>query len=286
MGTLSAAGIGTAASTPLLAGDAGTAQTVSLMNQAADKAYRDPFVRAIAGRLVRGLDPSDVAGQARAVWDWFVRHVRFVRDGVGQEVVQDAAWTLQHGFGDCDDMTVALRGLLGSVGIVTRTVTVANIPGEDAFSHVYLEAQLAPGRWIPLDAARPQARFGETGARVSRRQVWSEDGDAAGVGLGWSPGMGTVVWGTRQGMGQDQDDGSDGIDWTAVTQAIAAGGAAAANIITAARANPNLLTGLQARGLYPASGAVTYGGGISFGTTNPTYLMMGGALVLVLLLRR
>jgi predicted transglutaminase-like cysteine proteinase len=284
MSTLAAAA-GRVWSEPLLDGDAGTAQTIKLMDWAVDRACRDPLIRTIAGRLVRQLDPMNLAGQARAIWDWFTRSVRFVRDGVGQEVITDAAWTIQNGFGDCDDMVVALRGLLGAVGIVTRTVTVATnaaAPGKPPqFSHVYLEAQLEDGRWIPLDPARPNARFGATSDRVIRRQVWGESGNGDGMGAG----LGSVVWGTRSEMGRGLGENGDGIDWGEIAQVIAAGGSAAASIIAASRTNPNLLNGLQARGLYPQSAGMYGQGGLSIGAMSPTTLMLFGGLALVLVLK-
>ncbi len=262
MGTVSssAAAAGVAWSQPLLSGDAGTSQTIALMDDAVDEAARDPLVRSIAGRLVAGLDPMNFEGQARRIWDWFVAHVKFVRDGVGQEIVSSARWTLSHGFGDCDDMVVALRGLLGAVGIVTRTVTVAGIPGDDAFSHVYLEADLGVGRWIPLGAARPQAQFGRGPARYSRKQVWSQDGRAGALG---------------------EDDGLD------LNDLIENVGRAASQIIGAFRANPNVLYagggGLTYPGGLPASGAIA--GGLSLGGMNPTTVLLG-AVALVLLMRK
>jgi len=265
MGAVYSPDAGAAWSEPLLSGDAGIAQTIALMDQAVDDAARDPWVRSVAGRLIAGIDPMQLERQARRIWEWFVDHVRFVRDGVGQEIVSSARWTLTHGFGDCDDMVVALRGMLAAIGIVTRTVTVAVQPGQTAFSHVYLEADLGGGRWIPLDAARPQAQFGRGPAHYSRKQVWSANGD--------------------RGLGRTLN-GDLGFEWGTLTNLITAGGQSAAQIISASRANPNLL--------YPGGGALPGGyqpsaavaGGLSVGGLSPTTVLLLGAVALMVLMKR
>lgn len=175
---------------PLLSGDAGTEQTVALIRAAVEDAWRDPLVRSTAGRIARsagsGTAPGAIAEQARAIYEWVLAHIEFVRDPVAHETISSAKYTLTNGFGDCDDINaVLLPALLGAIGVRTRLVTVALDPRDpDVFTHVYCEAEL-DGRWIPLDAARPNASWGRGCDRYLRKRVWEisteEFQDVAGL---------------------------------------------------------------------------------------------------------
>lgn len=165
---------GNATSVPLLEGDAGTEQTIALIRQEVDQALRDPVVRQAAGAIVSAVRPYNDAAEVRAIYDWVLRNIRFTKDPYGKETISSARWTLTHRFGDCDDINaVLLPSLLGAVGYQTRLVTISSNPHvPEQFSHVYAEVLLR-GRWVPIDAARPNARFGSSPARHFRKRVWS-----------------------------------------------------------------------------------------------------------------
>ena len=187
-------------SVPLLAGDEGTAQTVALIRQAVHDGLRDPLVRAQLAAILRGVPPYDSAAEARAIYEWVRRNIRFTNDPVGHETVSTAAWTLTHGIGDCDDINaVLLPTLVMMAGIPVRLVTVSNDPSDPSrFSHIYAEAEFN-GQWVPLDAARPGARFGSTVSRYVRKRVWSlldssyRDISRGLAGVAVAQGMGTWV---------------------------------------------------------------------------------------------
>jgi hypothetical protein len=119
------------------------------------------------------------------------RRVKFVPDIVDKETLRPAAVIWQQGFGDCDDINaVLLPSLLMTVGFPTRLVTIA-CDSEDfsQFSHIYAETEIN-GAWIPVDLARPGARFGRDPGYHERRHVWSlvdgehyEDSPASGLGF-------------------------------------------------------------------------------------------------------
>lgn len=178
---------GLSSSVPLLEGDAGIEQTINAARGLVREGLRDPLLRQTAGHILlqrRVPQHNDVA-EVRAIYDWVVRNIRFVKDPVNQETVSTARWTLTNGFGDCDDINaVLLPVLLGAAGYRTRLVTVAGHPGAPRqFTHVYAEVLLR-GRWIPVDAARPGARFGQTIRHQFRKRVWSlDDGSYTDMGL-------------------------------------------------------------------------------------------------------
>jgi len=173
---------------PLAAGDAGTAQTVGLIRLAVDRAVANPEVRETAARILQSIPAYDDLAEARAVYEWVLENIRYTRDPVNREMVSDAAWTLRHRIGDCDDINaVLLPALLMTIGFPVRIVTIANDSMDpDSFAHVYAEVQVH-GEWIPLDAAREGARFAIPPARAYRKRIWSltENSyqDAPGVGL-------------------------------------------------------------------------------------------------------
>ena len=195
-------GMGWSRSTPLLAGDAGTAQTVDLIRQAVWDGLRDARVRAQLARILSGVPAYNTLAELQAIFWWVYRNIRFTNDPIGHETVSTASWTLTHGIGDCDDINaVLIPTLVMMAGIPARLVTVSNDPSDPSrFSHVYAEAEVSKDGWIPMDAARPGASFGSTVAQYRRKRVWSlvdrkyQDlaglagayaGRSAGLGFNW-----------------------------------------------------------------------------------------------------
>lgn len=151
-------------SAPLMGGDAGVQQTVSLIRSMVDDAWKDSSVNNAAVNIIRsaGVQPYDALGQIQAIYNWVHSNIYFVNDPHTKEALRPAASMLQpsNRYGDCDDINaILLPSLLGTLGFETRIVTIAADPSADAFTHVYCEV-LAGGDWIPLDAASPTGQFG------------------------------------------------------------------------------------------------------------------------------
>ena len=161
-------------STPLLAGDAGTAQTIDLIRQAVWSGLQDARVRAQLARILNGIPAYDTTAEIQAIFNWVLANIRFTNDPIGHETISTASWTIEHRIGDCDDINaVLIPTLVMMAGIPARLVTVSNDPSDPArFSHIYAEAEVNGG-WIALDAARPGARFGATVAQYGRKRLWS-----------------------------------------------------------------------------------------------------------------
>jgi hypothetical protein len=192
--------------TPLLGGDVGTEQTISLLRSLVDDAWKDSFVNRTAIEIVRnaGVQPYDSWGQIRAIYNWVKGNFYFVNDPVTKEALRPTRELLQLMAGDCDDINAnVIPALLGTIGYETRLVTIAADPNApDSFSHVYAEV-FQDGNWYPLDAARPGAVFGVAPPNFFRRAWWSlsdgSHGDYAADGTmsGYSPigirGLGSIV---------------------------------------------------------------------------------------------
>jgi hypothetical protein len=213
---------------PLMGGESGTSQTIDLMRQLIDQAMADASVVRLAGDIVRRVRPYDELGEAQAIYNWVKSHMRFTKDPVTKETLFPPQELLKRGAGDCDDISMLMATLDMAVGIPARLVTVAGnptAPGE--FSHVYVEAEVPAGsdNWVPQDAARARAQFGDEPPHYFRKKVWSltdnfsQDVDLSGYamvpefpwpgrryGLGAYTEVGPLPWlGRRYGLGDFSD---------------------------------------------------------------------------------
>jgi hypothetical protein len=166
-------------STPLLDGDAGVSQTIQAMRQLIDAGKKDPTIHETAAWIIRcaHVRAYDWMGEVKAIGKWVGRNIRFTRDVYGKETLHAASDILRLRIGDCDDFTILICSLLGTVGVKTRIVTISNHmedPGQ--FSHVYPEA-LVNDQWIPVDFARRNARFGKGPESYFRKRLWSTSSD-------------------------------------------------------------------------------------------------------------
>lgn len=134
-------------------GIAGIRQTLRAMSAIAARGKVHPSIRARAVELCSGLSPKDWRGEAESIYRWVRDSVRYVRDVAGVETLHSAELILRNMSGDCDDKSILLAALLGSVG--ARTMFVACGPRPDKMVHVYVRV-LVKDRWIGADATEPQ----------------------------------------------------------------------------------------------------------------------------------
>lgn len=166
---------------PLPRGDEGVSRTIRLIRDLMDSGVTDPVVNEAAINILRnaGVQNFDREGKLRALYEYVSwPNFLYVEDPVGpfgpKETVRTVRTLLRVRAGDCDDYTLLLASLAGSIGIATRAVTVAADPSApDDFSHIYPEAELSPGNWVAMDAARPGAQFGLPAQRYFRKRIWS-----------------------------------------------------------------------------------------------------------------
>jgi hypothetical protein len=166
-------------STPLLDGDAGVSQTIQAMRSLIDAGKKDPTIHETAAWIIRcaHVRPFDWMGEVKALGKWVGRNIRFTRDVYGKETLHAAPDILRLRIGDCDDFTILLCSLLGTIGVKTRIVTISNhMEDPEQFSHVYPEA-LVNDQWIPVDFARRNARFGKGPETYFRKRLWSTSSD-------------------------------------------------------------------------------------------------------------
>src|SRR5690348_15235618 len=277
--------LGAVSAVPLLAGDAGVAQTIALMRRLIDSGVKNPRINALAVSILQqsGAPQHDPLAEARAIYSWMLANIRFVNDPVGvdqdgtinaKETLRTPETTLNIAAGDCDDFTVLMSTLLQSIGLSTRIITVASDPSDPSqFTHVYPEV-LIDGEWIPVDAARPGAQFGLAPDRVYRRKVWGEPARSSGL-------MGMQRRSSLAGYAQLRSLG----DQSQLAQDITAASQGAADVIIAANAAPENIYGTvsttgQPNALYTAgSPAIAPYAGYSTQVYSPFGTLTGWGLL-------
>jgi hypothetical protein len=226
---------------PLLAGGAGTAQTIKLMRKLVDQAVGDASFVRHAIDIVRHVPAYHDLGEASTVYDWVTHNIRYTKDPVTKEKLYPPAELLRIRAGDCDDIAMLMSALMIALGYPARVVTIgANAENPEEFTHVYAEAEVPPGsgNWVSMDAARPGATFGVEPPAYFRKRAWSltDDSFADLTGLG---GLGCQCGGSCSSCRVGQAGlcglagytrvaqpfvvraghlGQDGIDWGSIIQ--------------------------------------------------------------------
>lgn len=118
----------------------------------------DPRIGELASSIVNNVGPRDDKAEAAALLAWVQENVRYTEEGT--ETFRSAAYTAEHGYADCDDMTILLGALLESIGIPTKVVVISKRVGLFRHEplHVFLRSghpHRAPREWIPLEPTLP-----------------------------------------------------------------------------------------------------------------------------------
>jgi hypothetical protein len=141
------------------------------------KGIQDPKIQQLASRILEEYEvPSrDFEAEAKAVFDWVRTNIRYTRDPEGLELFRKPIRTVQLGIADCDDMSILICALLGTIGhrLQLRVIGVTSKEPE----HIYPLDLLPPDNstyYIALDATRPE----DMGWEVPEEQrLFQEDYD-------------------------------------------------------------------------------------------------------------
>lgn len=165
-------------SRPLLDGIPGTLQTLEIMAQAIRSDAVNPTVRQIALQIVRDCPGHAFDCEIQKLFDYVQKRIVYRHDPINLERVQDTIRTVQvFKTGDCDDKIVALAGLLGSIGHISRLVVIGQ-SSRSQFGHVFLEVLTKKKGWISLDPTPEDAPIGFEGQAVIRHtyDIWDQPG--------------------------------------------------------------------------------------------------------------
>ena len=149
-------------------------QRVAIIQDLVHKGVRDPRMRKLALEITHHCPARDGRCEARAVYDWVRRNVRYsgdigphrLPDGSVEPVdlFQSAARTVEFRAGDCDDSATLSSVLLLLNGIPARLRITSRLPGrQDDFSHIFAVAgvpKTAPTDWLAVDSTLPGDNFG------------------------------------------------------------------------------------------------------------------------------
>ena len=164
---------------PIPHGDAGTAVTIQQMWRLIEQGKKNPLVREAALRIVQEarVPATNYTGEARAIFHWMLRNIRFTRDIRARETLHSPEEILRLRAGDCDDCTVLALALAQALGAEGRITTISTLPpdqnGPAEFTHVY-PSVFAGGRWHALDCAREHPAFGREPRYYTRIQDWPD----------------------------------------------------------------------------------------------------------------
>ncbi len=138
-------------------GEQGTLQTLRLMAAFCKRDAASPELRAVAHKIIEGIAGHDFNSEIRALYSFARDQVKYRKDPVEVERVQDALRTLQFRSADCDDKVTLLVTLLAVCGHRARFCVSGPAPGR--WTHVYCEVATPQG-WMPLDPTPESAQAG------------------------------------------------------------------------------------------------------------------------------
>lgn len=177
-------------------GPRGTAQTVAAIIAFAASPYHTRQIRLIALEITAGT--SGDAANAQRIFEWVTRHVKYTRDAIGREHVQDPLWLLTaaregspYAAGDCDCHAALVLALLMSLGIRGRLALNERVDArggrQPIWSHIWTEALIptarqkkvvktpagpvlvSPREWVALDSSMARHKNIEMGRRPPGR---------------------------------------------------------------------------------------------------------------------
>ena len=143
-----------------------------------DKSAATPEISTLADKLTDGI--RDRRAQAKALYDWVSRHIRYVNIvlGAGGFEPHHAADVLKNGYGDCKDHVMLLQALLSAKGIKSSAVLIqagGNQIRLPAMASPFLFNHLiayVPDFQLFLDLTAEYASFGVLPHRIRAAPWW------------------------------------------------------------------------------------------------------------------
>ena len=153
----------------------GTEATIRKMHQLAHQGKVDLTIQKVADCIISrsGCGDRDYNCKAKAIYDFVKRCIRFERDPFGVEMVQEPVITLHRKAGDCDDHSILIGSLLGSIGFPYAFKTIkADDSRPDEFTHVYAVGYVPSKGWVGMDTSVGVAYYGWEPKRYKEAKVW------------------------------------------------------------------------------------------------------------------
>jgi hypothetical protein len=139
---------------------------IAEMVEQVKKGSREPAVRKKAFELasdvcdaplnIKEMSEENLLEIAEAIYVWVRDSIAYVNDPAG-EYFQPPVRTLEVGAGDCDDQSILLAAMLGSIGFEPILVILPE--------HVYVELRVG-GKQMPMDPTASNTAFGTLSASM------------------------------------------------------------------------------------------------------------------------
>jgi hypothetical protein len=163
-------------------------KTIKIIADGIIRSSRYLPIRNRAARLAAKAGEKDYIGQVKAIYDDFVQSWRYVKDPIGRELVTvNPARVYEQilggdgrgrGAGDCDDVAVAIGGMLAGIGMPIALATLAppGMPPGPQMTHVFIRAKVPGHGWLTVDpVVHPRHGLGYTPPH-SRMAIWDLTG--------------------------------------------------------------------------------------------------------------
>ncbi len=156
-------------------------KTIAIIGDAIIQGSRYLPIRNRAAALATTANPKDYLGQAKAIFDDFIKRWRYVKDPFGRELVTkspeqiyklvmggrstDPGVGLGMGAGDCDDAAAAIGAQLVAIGMPVKLCVSAPIGASAGplMSHIFVQAAIPGHGWVTVDpVVWPRHGFGYT----------------------------------------------------------------------------------------------------------------------------
>lgn len=167
--------------------NASMTDTLKAMRKATLDARRDLEVRALVEKICENIAQGDYAGEVLAIYHWVCRHIRYMRDPPGVELVKTPRQLLATKAGDCDDMATLLAAMLMLAGNSVR-FAIAGFSAGESYSHVYVEV-MTPHGVIVVDPVANRDTAKMLGDMRHRKVFPVSEGGALDAGVGRAPAL-------------------------------------------------------------------------------------------------
>lgn len=149
-------------------------ERVAILQDLTAKSIRDPKMRKIALSVTRHCKARDAACEAKAIYNWVKRNIRYTGDVgphalwaggpvEGVDLFQSAYRTVEFGGGDCDDHAILSCTLAALNGMTCKyRVTSPKRGKKDDYTHIYSIIglpKMRPKKWVAVDTTLPGRRY-------------------------------------------------------------------------------------------------------------------------------
>lgn len=127
-----------------------------------EKGSIDPDIRQLTLRILEdyGAPEKDGAAEVAAVFDWVKGNIAYRGDPICRDGYHSPKRIVELAAGDCDDHTILLASMLGSVGFPIGAKIVSAEP-DMPFHHIYAIVNVRSIGWLALDSTNKAYRVGE-----------------------------------------------------------------------------------------------------------------------------